>query len=215
MVDISLKKLSTKSTLTCAAAVCHSCFIFVEEKTLLILLPSFQLVSYFQDHKIFYPFLVPHHGSSRCLCCAPRGCVSLYKGNKFEKEYILPEHAFFLVYIFWKRNHLDIKSHTGTARQYCSYILGFYPCFVRGPTCRGIIYNLKAKQCSRDNIRHFISYAFRWFSLQASHFCLAAFLFQTFCSVCVCASACANMVLQCLSLHCNSMVPRPSTTQIG
>ena len=56
-VDIPLKKLSTKSTLTCVAAVCYSCFIFIEENTLLILLTSFQLVSYFQDHKIFYPFL--------------------------------------------------------------------------------------------------------------------------------------------------------------
>lgn len=74
--------------------------------------------------------------------------------------------------------------------QYCSYTLGFYPCFLRGPTCRGIIYNVKAKQCSRDNIHHFVSYAFRWFRLQASHFSTAAFLFQTFCSVCVCVCVC-------------------------
>lgn len=132
-------------------------------------LPTSRIVKYFTLF-IHSSGLVTHHGSSRCLCCAPRGSMSLYKGNKFEKDDTLPEHASFFAYIFWKINQLGTRSHNGTAKQYCSSILGFYPCFVRGPTCRGMMYNVKAKQCSRDSICYFISYSFGWFSLQASHF---------------------------------------------
>lgn len=153
--DMSLKKLSTKSTLTCAAAVLSQLFVtavsFLWKKILFSF--CFLSFSWFPTSRIIKYFtlfshsngLVPHHGSSRCLCCAPEGSMSLYKGNIFEKDYILPEHASFFAYIFGKRNQLGIVSHNGTAMQYRSYILGFYPCFIRGSTCRGIIYNVKAK----------------------------------------------------------------------
>lgn len=136
LVDISLTKLSTKSTLTCAAAVCHSCFIFVEGNALLILLPSFRWLPTSRIVKYFILFihssvLVTHHGSSRCLCCAPRGSMSLYKGNKFEKDDILLEHASFFAYVFWKINQLGTRSHNGTAKQYCSSILGFLSLFCK------------------------------------------------------------------------------------
>lgn len=51
------------------------------------------------------------------------------------------------------------------------------------------------------------------------HFSVQQYFFSRHSTVhtctCVHASACGNRILKCSSLHCNSVGPRSSTTQVG